>query len=111
MKGERDISSPPQFTDGDTVITRTQNQSTWNQRVVKAQIHPRSYVIEDAKGSQYSRNPQDIRRCQSKITPTADVIPDCLGPSKFSQSQSFKKEPRLVLRRSTRARAQPQRLQ
>lgn len=85
--------SPPQFTEGDTVVTRTQNQSTWHPAVVKA----RSYVIEDANGNQYRRNSQDIRLSQAKITPTADVVADSSGASNVSQSPSSKNEPPLVL--------------
>ncbi|KAI8122630.1 hypothetical protein CVS40_6566 [Lucilia cuprina] len=106
--------NPQHFIEGDTVVTRTENERTWNPAVVKTQIHPRSYVVEDENGNQYRRNSQHIRHFLAKRTSTPEVVTEkehvnSEGP--YNTTQSTTQQPPPVLRRSSRTKVQPQRLQ
>ncbi|KAI8116310.1 Transposon Tf2-6 polyprotein [Lucilia cuprina] len=106
--------NPQHFIEGDTVVTRTENERTWKPAVVKTQIHPRSYVVEDENGNQYRRNSQHIRHSLAKITSTPEVVTEkehVDSESPYNTTQSTTQQPPPALRRSSRTKVQPQRLQ
>lgn len=104
------------------MVTRVNNQSNWQPAIIKKQIHPRSFVLEDDSGYSYRRNSINIRPTQAKITTFPESVPEnnnnnlhdaSSTESGPSTSQPVRNEPYTapVLRRSSRVKTQPQRLQ
>lgn len=105
-----------QFERGDKVVTRVNTQDTWKPAVIKSQEHPRSYIIQDDQENTYRRNVINIRPTLADFKKPPEIIAEgnvseSTKDTETKSSNHQEDDSTLPLRRSSRIRSQPQRLQ
>ncbi|UYV66017.1 hypothetical protein LAZ67_3006202 [Cordylochernes scorpioides] len=81
----------PSLENGQTVLVRKEKQ--WSPaKVIAPEVHPRSYLLEDTKGSVLRRNRRDLRPADTLSGPTEKESPpekqEQLDPQPSTSSQS-----------------------